>query len=138
MGKALPFPMHKHPPTKTNLLGDAGAAASAATAASGEDQGEAGEGAEAADGTPGEETSDSETKRAGRQPPGAGRSAKADSPAKPGGAPAPGTPTPKGDDWDRLRGKTQAAAGDAAGDAVEGPASAVLGDNLGKKAAEKA
>jgi hypothetical protein len=63
MGKALPFPMHKHPPTKTNLLGDAGAAASAATAASGEDQGEAAPGAEAAGGTAGEETPVSATKR---------------------------------------------------------------------------
>lgn len=77
MGKALPFPMHKHSPTKTNIIGDVGAAASMATAASGEDQGEAGEGAEPTDATSGEEDSESGPKRTGRKPPGAGRSTKA-------------------------------------------------------------
>ena len=74
MGKALPFPMHKHPPTKTNIIGDAGAAASMATAASGEDQGEAG--AKPTDAASEEQDSESGPKRAGRKPPGAGRSTK--------------------------------------------------------------
>ena len=42
MGKALPFPIHKHPPSKSNIIGEAGAAASVATSAAGEDQGAAG------------------------------------------------------------------------------------------------
>jgi hypothetical protein len=74
MGKALPFPIHKHPPTKTNVIGDVGAAASMATAASGEDQGQAG--AEPTDAASVEEDSESGPKRAGRKPPGAGRSTK--------------------------------------------------------------
>lgn len=65
MGKALPFPMHKHPPTKTNILGDVGAAASVATSAAGEDQGEAGPGAEA-----GDEAIDSEKGMTGGRRPG--------------------------------------------------------------------
>ena len=62
MGKALPFPMHKHPPVKSNALGDMKAGASKATAAVGEDQGEAGE--EVA----GDDNSEGEGTRKGRPP----------------------------------------------------------------------
>ena len=47
MGKALPFPMHKHPPRGAGLLSKVGSAASQATSAVGEDQGAAGEAVEA-------------------------------------------------------------------------------------------
>jgi len=47
MGKALPFPMHKHPPRGAGLLSKAGSAASQTTSAVGEDQGAAGDAADA-------------------------------------------------------------------------------------------
>ena len=62
MGKALPFPMHKHPPIKSNVLGDLKATASMATAAVGEDQGEAGEE------LTGEDEPEGNAKRKGRPP----------------------------------------------------------------------
>ena len=40
MGKALPFPNHKHPPRGAGLLSKLGSAASQTTAALGEDQGD--------------------------------------------------------------------------------------------------
>ena len=40
MGKALPFPKHKHPPRGAGLLSNPGSAAAQTTAAIGEDQGE--------------------------------------------------------------------------------------------------
>ena len=62
MGKALPFPMHKHPPVKSNAMGDLKATASKATAAVGEDQGEAGEE------VTGEDDPESTGERKGRPP----------------------------------------------------------------------
>lgn len=62
MGKALPFPMHKHPPVKSNAIGDLKATASKATAAAGEDQGAAGED------VAGEDDSEGKAERKGRPP----------------------------------------------------------------------
>ena len=55
MGKALPFPMHKHPPRGAGLLSKVGSAASQATSAVGEDQGAPGEGTPGEEGATGEE-----------------------------------------------------------------------------------